>query len=85
MACGRRPKNEFNFLAIPQAHFRCAAEENIRAGADVIKLQGGMTFDEYKAVVAVAHRYHVKVCPKRIIKRPIVCVPAKTPCRGDRR
>lgn len=38
-----------------------ATEENIRGGADVIKLQGGLTFDEYKAVVAVAHRYHVKV------------------------
>jgi imidazolonepropionase-like amidohydrolase len=38
-----------------------AAEDNIRGGADVIKLQGGLTFDEYKAVVEVAHSHHVKV------------------------
>ncbi len=38
-----------------------ATEDNIRGGADVIKLQGGLTFAEYAAVVAVAHRHHVKV------------------------
>jgi imidazolonepropionase-like amidohydrolase len=38
-----------------------AVEDNIRGGADVIKLHGGLTFEEYKAVVEVAHRHHVKV------------------------
>ncbi len=38
-----------------------AAEANILGGADVIKLQGGLTFEEYKAVVDVAHRHHVRV------------------------
>jgi imidazolonepropionase-like amidohydrolase len=38
-----------------------AAEANIRGGADVIKAQGGLTLDEYKAIVEVAHRHHVKV------------------------
>ena len=38
-----------------------AAVDNIRGGADVIKLQGGLSFEEYKAVVEVAHRHGVKV------------------------
>ncbi len=38
-----------------------ATEDNIRGGADVIKAQGGLTFEEYKAIVEVAHRHHVKV------------------------
>jgi imidazolonepropionase-like amidohydrolase len=38
-----------------------AAEHNIRGGADVIKAQGGLTLEEYKAIVEVAHRHHVKV------------------------
>lgn len=38
-----------------------ASEDNILGGADVIKLHGGLTFEEYKAVVEVAHRHHVKV------------------------
>ena len=38
-----------------------ATEDNIRGGADVIKAQGGLTFDEYKAIVEVAHRHNVKV------------------------
>jgi imidazolonepropionase-like amidohydrolase len=38
-----------------------AAEGNIRGGADVIKAQGGLTLEEYKAIVEVAHRYHVRV------------------------
>ena len=38
-----------------------ATEDNIRGGADVIKAQGGLTLDEYKAIVEVAHRHHVKV------------------------
>jgi imidazolonepropionase-like amidohydrolase len=38
-----------------------ATEDNIRGGADVIKAQGGLTLDEYRAIVDVAHRHHVKV------------------------
>jgi imidazolonepropionase-like amidohydrolase len=38
-----------------------ATEDNIRGGADVIKAQGGLTIDEYQAIVEVAHRHHVKV------------------------
>lgn len=38
-----------------------AAEDNILGGADVIKLHGGLTFEEYKAVVEVAHSHHIKV------------------------
>jgi hypothetical protein len=38
-----------------------ATEDNIRGGADVIKAQGGLTLEEYKAIVEVAHRHHVKV------------------------
>jgi imidazolonepropionase-like amidohydrolase len=38
-----------------------ATEDNIRGGADVIKAQGGLTLDEYNAIVEVAHRHHVKV------------------------
>jgi imidazolonepropionase-like amidohydrolase len=38
-----------------------ATENNIRDGADVIKAQGGLTLEEYKAIVEVAHRHNVKV------------------------
>ena len=38
-----------------------ATEDNIRGGADVIKAQGGLTFEEYKAIVEVAHRHHIRV------------------------
>jgi imidazolonepropionase-like amidohydrolase len=38
-----------------------ATEANIAGGVDVIKAQGGLTFDEYKAIVAVAHQHGVKV------------------------
>jgi imidazolonepropionase-like amidohydrolase len=38
-----------------------ATEDNIRGGADVIKAQGGLTLEEYKAIVEVAHRHHVRV------------------------
>jgi imidazolonepropionase-like amidohydrolase len=38
-----------------------ATEDNIRGGADVIKLHGGLSLEEYKAIVEVAHRHHVKV------------------------
>jgi imidazolonepropionase-like amidohydrolase len=38
-----------------------ATEDNIRGGSDVIKAQGGLTLDEYKAIVEAAHRHHVKV------------------------
>jgi imidazolonepropionase-like amidohydrolase len=38
-----------------------ATEDNIRGGADVIKAQGGLTLEEYKAIVEVAHRHHIKV------------------------
>lgn len=38
-----------------------ATEDNIRGGADVIKAQGGLTLEQYKAIVEVAHRHHVPV------------------------
>jgi imidazolonepropionase-like amidohydrolase len=38
-----------------------ATEDNIRGGADVIKLHGGLSLKEYKAIVEVAHRHQVKV------------------------
>jgi imidazolonepropionase-like amidohydrolase len=38
-----------------------ATEDNIRGGADVIKLHGGLSLEEYKAIVEVAHRHQVKV------------------------
>ena len=38
-----------------------AADANIRGGADVIKAQGGLTLDEYQAIVEVAHRWR---CPR---------------------
>jgi hypothetical protein len=38
-----------------------ATEGNIRGGADVIKLHGGLSLEEYKAIVEVADRHHVKV------------------------
>jgi imidazolonepropionase-like amidohydrolase len=38
-----------------------ATEDNILGGADVIKAQAGLTLDEYRAIVEVAHRHHVKV------------------------
>jgi imidazolonepropionase-like amidohydrolase len=38
-----------------------ATEDNIRGGADVIKAQGGLTLEEYKAIVEVAHRHHIRV------------------------
>lgn len=38
-----------------------ATDDNIRGGADVIKAQAGLTLDEYRAIVEVAHRHHVKV------------------------
>ena len=38
-----------------------AAEENIRGGVDVIKTHGGLSLEEYKAIVAIAHQHHVKV------------------------
>jgi imidazolonepropionase-like amidohydrolase len=38
-----------------------ATEDNIRGGADVIKVHGGLTLEEYKAIVEVAHRHHVRV------------------------
>jgi imidazolonepropionase-like amidohydrolase len=38
-----------------------ATEDAIRAGVDVIKAHAGLTFDDYKAIVAAAHRHNVKV------------------------
>ena len=38
-----------------------AAEDNIRGGADVIKAQGGLSLEQYQAIVDVAHKHHVKV------------------------
>ncbi len=38
-----------------------ATEDNIAGGVDVIKAQGGLTLEEYKAIVAVAHKHNVKV------------------------
>ena len=38
-----------------------ATEDNIRGGVDVIKAHEGLTLEDYKAIVAVAHRSHVKV------------------------
>ena len=38
-----------------------ATEDNIRGGADVIKAQGGLSLEQYQAIVATAHKYHVKV------------------------
>jgi imidazolonepropionase-like amidohydrolase len=38
-----------------------AAEANIAAGVDVIKIQGGLHFPEYKAIVDTAHKHNVKV------------------------
>ena len=38
-----------------------ATEDNIRGGADVIKAQGGLTLEEYKAIVEAAHRHHIRV------------------------
>lgn len=38
-----------------------AAEDNIQGGADVIKTHGGLSLEEYRAIVAVAHRHHVRV------------------------
>ncbi|MDB6089033.1 MAG: Imidazolonepropionase [Gammaproteobacteria bacterium] len=38
-----------------------ATEANIRGGADVIKAHAGLNFEQYKAIVEVAHRYKIKV------------------------
>jgi len=38
-----------------------ATEENIRGGADVIKTHGALSLEQYRAIVATAHEYHVKV------------------------
>ena len=38
-----------------------ATEANIQGGVDVIKCQGGLTYDEYKAVAETAHKHNVKV------------------------
>jgi imidazolonepropionase-like amidohydrolase len=38
-----------------------AVEDNIRDGADVIKCQVPLSFDEYKAIVEAAHKHGVKV------------------------
>jgi imidazolonepropionase-like amidohydrolase len=38
-----------------------ATEANIAGGADVIKCQGGLTFEEYKAVADTAHKHNVRV------------------------
>jgi len=38
-----------------------ATEANIQGGADTIKCQGGLTFEEYKAVAETAHRHGIKV------------------------
>ncbi len=38
-----------------------AIEENIKAGADVIKAHAGLTFEDYKAIADAAHKHNVKV------------------------
>jgi len=38
-----------------------AAEDNIRGGVDVIKAQGGLNYEELKAIVDTAHRHNIKV------------------------
>lgn len=38
-----------------------ATEDAIRGGTDVIKLHGGLTPDQYAAIVEVAHKHHIKV------------------------
>jgi imidazolonepropionase-like amidohydrolase len=38
-----------------------ATEDAIRGGADVIKLHGGLTPDQYAAIIEVAHKHHIKV------------------------
>jgi imidazolonepropionase-like amidohydrolase len=43
------------------AEAAAATEANIAGGVDVIKCQGGLTFDEYKAVADTAHKHNVRV------------------------
>jgi imidazolonepropionase-like amidohydrolase len=38
-----------------------AAEANIKGGVDVIKAQGGLDYDELKAIADTAHKHNVKV------------------------
>ena len=52
---------KYQLIVSSPAEAARAAEENIRGGVDVIKTHGGLSLEEYKAIVATAHRYHVKV------------------------
>jgi imidazolonepropionase-like amidohydrolase len=38
-----------------------AAEDNIKGGVDVIKAQGGLNYEELKAIVDTAHKHNIKV------------------------
>jgi imidazolonepropionase-like amidohydrolase len=38
-----------------------ATEENIKGGADVIKAQGGLNYEELKAIADTAHKHNIKV------------------------
>jgi imidazolonepropionase-like amidohydrolase len=38
-----------------------AAEDNIKGGVDVIKAQGGLNYDELKAIADTAHKHNIKV------------------------
>jgi imidazolonepropionase-like amidohydrolase len=52
---------KYQLIVSSAAEAARAAEENIRGGVDVIKTHGGLSLEEYEAIVATAHQHHVKV------------------------
>jgi imidazolonepropionase-like amidohydrolase len=54
------PRKYQRIVSTPEEAAR-ATEANIRGGADVIKAQGGLTLAQYQAIVATAHKFHIKV------------------------
>jgi imidazolonepropionase-like amidohydrolase len=38
-----------------------ATEANISGGVDVIKTHGGLSLEQYRAIIAMAHKYHLRV------------------------
>ena len=38
-----------------------ATEANIRGGVDVIKTHGGLSLEQYRAIVLMGHKWHLKV------------------------
>ena len=47
-----------------------ATEDNIKGGVDVIQAQGGLNYEELKAIASTAHKHNIRFTPIYMMKMP---------------